>query len=41
MKATKKVTPALGGLNKKKNLKIKYDKRKGCIKLILLFYQKN
>ena len=41
MKATKKVTPALGGLDKKKkNLKIKYDKRKGCIKLTLFFYQK-
>ena len=40
MKATKKVTPALGGLDKKKNLEIKYDKRKGCIKLTLLFLSK-
>ena len=40
MQATKKVTPALGGLYKGKNLKKKYDKRKECIKLTLLFLSK-
>lgn len=40
MKATKKVNPALGGLVKEKKLKKKYDKRKGCIKLTLLFLSK-